>query len=638
MRAIAIACGTAMIATAATAQIPRENLVIWDYREHGATTLSAYHHWLVGYCQSHPPKRLVLYVTDPTQDAQFCPFYDPTAAPDTTATSMNLAGFITCLHDLNTQPPIEVEMMIDRESFHATAPVGTCGGWTRAAGDASVGSITPPALAADWVGLPYAMEWYKDLLANTAVVQAGLVKGITLDPEFHAPQGQLSGERAYLASMIWMDMFFVANQITDQRVGITVGVDAHTFAKVLVSDYPFYTESEYPSASPLDISHVFWKCKEGCSTPDSSLCQYACDLYTYIQSNGGAAPSGELNYRPGTTDPLVDSVYMQVYYGCDMQTSPIGLGYWQWMCKDGCSSTTPSPRDAIAPWTTVPQTSANLLAGGLLREPNLPGPANALVTATANATLKDPDDCAGPAGGAVLVGTNTDFRLWPDQGRVQLVGPNGPVPGSEWKIFYPWSSPLPPEACGELWPQTDETHISVCGPRVSEQTPLPYKITELVMFYPVPGVTDAMASRFWFMFSAEKDENLPMFGYWNWADFNTFLSEFDTLATGSKMPFADIQTPQQPIPFPSQYAIYDLKHACTNWGTDFWSGPVHPASDLVPECAGDFDGSGAVDGGDLGALLAAWDSVDLTIDLTGDHMVGGADLGMLLSLWGPCPK
>ena len=51
-------------------------------------------------------------------------------------------------------------------------------------------------------------------------------------------------------------------------------------------------------------------------------------------------------------------------------------------------------------------------------------------------------------------------------------------------------------------------------------------------------------------------------------------------------------------------------------------------------CEGDFDGSGSVDGGDLGALLGSWGTPDG--DLNGDGTTDGADLGVFLGLWGEC--
>jgi len=55
------------------------------------------------------------------------------------------------------------------------------------------------------------------------------------------------------------------------------------------------------------------------------------------------------------------------------------------------------------------------------------------------------------------------------------------------------------------------------------------------------------------------------------------------------------------------------------------------------QCTGDLDGSGVIDGADLGALLGAWGTPGSPADLDGDGNVGGADLGVLLGNWGTCP-
>jgi 3-phytase len=53
----------------------------------------------------------------------------------------------------------------------------------------------------------------------------------------------------------------------------------------------------------------------------------------------------------------------------------------------------------------------------------------------------------------------------------------------------------------------------------------------------------------------------------------------------------------------------------------------------LPASSADLDGSGAVDGADLAALLGAWGTPDPTADLDGDGVVGGGDLAMLLGAW-----
>lgn len=58
---------------------------------------------------------------------------------------------------------------------------------------------------------------------------------------------------------------------------------------------------------------------------------------------------------------------------------------------------------------------------------------------------------------------------------------------------------------------------------------------------------------------------------------------------------------------------------------------------LDDPCAADLDGNSSVDGGDLGALLAAWGpSPGSPADLTGDGVVAERDVGAMLAAWGPC--
>lgn len=59
---------------------------------------------------------------------------------------------------------------------------------------------------------------------------------------------------------------------------------------------------------------------------------------------------------------------------------------------------------------------------------------------------------------------------------------------------------------------------------------------------------------------------------------------------------------------------------------------------ITSTCIGDIDGTGVIDGADLGLLLSAWgDCPECPEDLNGDCVVNGVDLGVLLSGWGPCP-
>ena len=63
------------------------------------------------------------------------------------------------------------------------------------------------------------------------------------------------------------------------------------------------------------------------------------------------------------------------------------------------------------------------------------------------------------------------------------------------------------------------------------------------------------------------------------------------------------------------------------------------ALDEVTACTGDLDGSGSVDGLDLGVLLGQWGACGAgacVADVNGSGSVDGIDLGVLLGAWGPC--
>jgi hypothetical protein len=59
---------------------------------------------------------------------------------------------------------------------------------------------------------------------------------------------------------------------------------------------------------------------------------------------------------------------------------------------------------------------------------------------------------------------------------------------------------------------------------------------------------------------------------------------------------------------------------------------------LSPPCAADLNRDGAVDGSDLGVVLAAWGNAPAgtASDFDRDGVVSGSDLGLLLAQWGAC--
>ena len=61
------------------------------------------------------------------------------------------------------------------------------------------------------------------------------------------------------------------------------------------------------------------------------------------------------------------------------------------------------------------------------------------------------------------------------------------------------------------------------------------------------------------------------------------------------------------------------------------------SSDPVADCRADFNFDGAVDGADMGLLLAEWSQSRSIADINRDGTVDGADLGLLLGSFGDCP-
>lgn len=57
-----------------------------------------------------------------------------------------------------------------------------------------------------------------------------------------------------------------------------------------------------------------------------------------------------------------------------------------------------------------------------------------------------------------------------------------------------------------------------------------------------------------------------------------------------------------------------------------------------PPCPADLDGSGAVDFGDILAILSAWGNICGPEDLDGSGTVAFGDLLVVLGAWGPCPE
>ena len=164
--------------TAVSAGTTLSDVVMWDYRETAPshTPLSDYHAWLLTWIAANPPPRLVLYVTSPCIGPPYSTFYDPTASPTTDAKPANFDDFLADLHQAN--PTEEIEVLVDRSSFPASGASTPC--WGQPA------STHPHLfLPSEWDALPLIMDWFGELLSNTAI-SAGPIAGITFDPEVSA--------------------------------------------------------------------------------------------------------------------------------------------------------------------------------------------------------------------------------------------------------------------------------------------------------------------------------------------------------------------------------------------------------------------------------------------------------------------
>ena len=67
---------------------------------------------------------------------------------------------------------------------------------------------------------------------------------------------------------------------------------------------------------------------------------------------------------------------------------------------------------------------------------------------------------------------------------------------------------------------------------------------------------------------------------------------------------------------------------------------IPPVVTVPSECFGDINGDGIVDSGDLGILIALWNTSakrNPEADLNRDGTVNAADIGLLVGTWGVCP-
>lgn len=558
-----------------TARQAAAGIVIWDYRDTAPSkaSLPDYHQWLLDYCKSEVPAQLVLYVTSPLNPGVgYCDFYDPTA-PAGSGASLNLVGF---LHEMATDPAtsgIEVFMLMDASSFRP-GQTASCGGWTPQPVDPSINGIAPPPLPTGWPAFATSLDWVRQLSANAAFTSGGFA-GLVIDPESRLNTGSIADDYAALA--IWMDMFQTGGPATVQSksFGMTVGVASHTLAKLLTTDLP--VPADYP-----------------------------------IQPIAGHLDANRhLNYRTSTS-PLLEGIYMQVYTGCEVVNGVEQPGsFYRWICEGGCDGSPTQPRSILPPWTSVAETSANLLAATLQRRPELPGPGT--ISTVANPNVPNPD--RGNPGGSDLAGSGTRFDLWPSAARVQLLDGNTRIPVAPWAVLNAPSSPV--DAQGN-------------GAQINQSPALPYVYTEISIDYAAPSVTPDQVDRFSFMFSAEKGDTLPFFGFWPYSEFQSFLQELDPLVQqAATAPFAS--SSGTAITQPLQFGIYSLYEASRNWASDFYPTQYPGSTNHVA----DIDDDGDVGPLDLVQILVHWGEAHVPADLNRDGVVDHQDVQKVIDAWDP---
>jgi hypothetical protein len=129
----------------------------------------------------------------------------------------------------------------------------------------------------------------------------------------------------------------------------------------------------------------------------------------------------------------------------------------------------------------------------------------------------------------------------------------------------------------------------------------------------------------------------------------SFSGSSATFSASTPLQFEQVEQPAEPLP------SFDLPLPTTNPDT-----PANVVASLVldevgvsllgqlsssatgerilPPCPADFNGDRAVNGADLGTLLAGWGpcATDCAGDVNNDGIVDGVDLGSLLAAWGSC--
>ncbi len=570
----------ASFASVARADFALTDFIMWDYRDAapGTVTLPKYHEWLGSYCQTNPPPRLILYVTDPcnpdpTGEQGWLKFYDPTAGVTDSDGNLTLVGFLK-----NVFPTCsDVELFIELSSFSSSIspnPANSCWG-----GAPSGSSMNPEWLPSAFSRLPNAMGWLEALMQNPNLQGANPVTAFCFDPE------GAGGTPEYVNMMLWMDKYFatVATQeVAALNLSMTFAFEAHTLVKSSVAELP---------------------------TPQASGSLWPADLWATTQASSGLAAyvgqltqgNGYLPWRSTSTKPLLDRAYLQVYSACVDQRTPGSATSELWRfasdssdcdCTTSSTYTIRSATDAATSMVDVMQ-----------RVPSACGKGTIEASATKRANVQ-------------LTGTDSIMPFWEGYTRLYLESSSGPIPSTGvWK--YNVGDP----------PLTDSATVSGVAADSGGQS-LPYKYTEISMDFRAPAMTDNSPDRIILMFSAEKTGLLPFFGWGTPGSYYSFITNFynSTQATSDATTVYMGGSGGLPVP-QNRFAIYDLKQICDNWGIDSYG---------VLTCAGDGTLDGLVNLEDMLHAISFWGTSEPAADHDNNGVVGIQDLLIVVHSWGDC--
>ncbi len=514
--------------TAAPASFDDWRFAMWDYRECAtdATSLAGYHNWLLGYLADHPPSKLVLYVTDP--DVLNNSFYDPTAAAVVGTKTTNFVGFLTQVAKLSGAKKVPLEILIDRSSFPASESGTVDTGWTPLLS----GQPASIELPADWVNLPRAFSWFSTLLANSNVPQ-DVITSITIDPELtKGSAGPNVGTVAYQNVACWLDWAKRQSPVTmSLGVGMALEVDSHTLAKMNTTTFP--------------------------ATGDLAALIPKAPISPYLDAQG--YPS----WRPGVSEPILSMAYMEAYVGNAPPPAPANQppppdrpsagSYFRWMTDNGATDgKTPTPRS--------PADAAADFQRSLLDWPYAAGQGTITVS--------------GSGDSLTMTGSGTNFDELQQYAAISSVKADGsllPATAPYWKV----QNDVP-----------SGTSLSLTGPSIDVSTPSGWKYTELTMDWQAPNVPAGLENRITFMFSAEKGQDLPFFGYWQLPDFLSFMTKASGLL-GSTDPTTAIfvdGNEGRGVPL-ANYGLYSLKQICSAWNIATYPGTADVIPPKAPQVA-----------------------------------------------------